>query len=262
MRAALGGNGIARGHGEFAVAGGGVALGDEAHRDAGKVGPLQQACRHAARPLFYRDLAVDGALREIEADIDRELARRSVGAIAGKAQAALVQVGGQQAIAVQRPARVHAGKRRREMQRLDRQRLQVDADRQLERAAALPPSACLVFCGSGARTTSTSAADSISTRTRPSNSEANDQRSRAFSTVSHGPCSSRSSMRAACRSVGKKPLRPETCSVSSETRPASVRWPGGVCRKANSSPSSATTPPRTIASDAERAHQKACPRLT
>ena len=135
-RAAFGRNGIACRHREVAAAGGGISLGGETQRDAGEIGPLQQPRRHAARSLLCRDFAIDGAPREIETSIDRELARWPVGALAGKTQTALVQIGGQQAIALQGPARLHAGERRREMQRVDRQCLHVDADRQRERAAA------------------------------------------------------------------------------------------------------------------------------
>ncbi len=110
-----------------------------------------------------------------------------------------------------------------------------------------PPVADLAFDGSGARRTSTNAACSSSTRTRPVNSEANDQLSRAFSILSHGPCSSRSSTCATCRSVGKKPPSPDTRRVSFDASPASVRWPGGVCRKPNSTPTSTSRLPSTIA---------------
>ena len=53
---------------------------------------------------------------------------------------------------------------------------------------------------------------------------ANDQRSRALSTLSQGPRSSRSSIRWALRSVGKTPASPDTVNVLPETRSASRRW--------------------------------------
>ncbi len=112
---------VAGGQGQFAVAGSGIALGHQPHGDLIEVGPFQERRRHAARPFFHRDLAIDGAARQIEAHVGRELARRSVAAIAGEPHAALVQIGGQQAVAPQRPARIDLGDRRRKMQCVDRQ---------------------------------------------------------------------------------------------------------------------------------------------
>ncbi len=76
-------------------------------------------------------------------------------------------------------------------------------------------------------------APTVSTLSRPVNSEANDQRTPASSAVSQAPCVSRSTTLAMCMSVGTTPVMPVTSSEGEEIAQASSRLPGAVCRPAN-----------------------------
>jgi hypothetical protein len=101
----------------------------------------------------------------------------------------------------------------------------------------------VAFSGSGLRSTSTLRAVTASIRTRPVNSERNDQRACASSTESQAPCLSRISTLATCMSVGTKPVMPDTSSDGEEIALAIKRLPGPVCRPANASATVATMPP-------------------
>ena len=97
--------------------------------------------------------------------------------------------------------------------------------------------------GCGGRNTSTCRAATCSIRTRPVNSELNDQLTRASVRLSHTPFLSRNSIFATRRSTGMKPLIPSTLIESEDAMAATSAVPGGVCRPANSAAPATTTPP-------------------
>ena len=97
--------------------------------------------------------------------------------------------------------------------------------------------------GAGGLSTSMRRAATSSILTRPPNSDANDQLSRASSTVSQAPSRSDSFTWATRRSVGKNPLKPAISRSLLEMSDASARWPGPVCKPTKASTSTASKLP-------------------
>ena len=184
-----------------------IALGGQLERHAVEIGPADQGRDDAALGRFLRrDLAVDREAVEAEAEIGREVRRRAVGAGHVELHAARRAVGRQQAGSRELPVRIDAAQRRADMQVVDRQRAEVDADRDAEAAGRRLRASSSGAAAAAPRRSSPPA--TCSTRTRPLNSEAERPADPRIVERQPTPCLSRNSIFATCRSIGMKPLIP------------------------------------------------------